>query len=78
MVQKEAFDAAEDDPLINPAHVLVGTRARDVGIANAFVDWLVSPGGGQKVIAEFAVNDVVLHSPAPHGVSGFEQWEQEN
>jgi ABC-type tungstate transport system permease subunit len=75
-VQKEAFDAAEDDPLINPAHVLVGTRARDLDIANLFVDWLVSREGGQKVIADFAVNDVVLHSPAPQGISGFEQWEQ--
>jgi hypothetical protein len=57
--------------------VLAGTRARDKELAGAFMDWLVSGDGGQKVIGTFAVNGVVLHSKAPEGVSGFERWEGE-
>ena len=71
-VYKEVFDANEDDPLLNPAHVLVGTRAGDKAIAEKFVDWLVSPDEGQKVVGEYAVNGIVLHSRAPEGLSGFE------
>jgi hypothetical protein len=41
-VYKEAFDAAEDDPLLNPAHVLMGHRARGKTLADDFVQWLVS------------------------------------
>ncbi len=75
IVYREAFDADADDPLLNPAHVLVGARARDTEIAEAFVDWLVSSEGGQKVVGEFAMNGTVLHSRVPGGVSGFEHWE---
>ena len=74
VVYKEAVDANEDDPLINPAHVLVGARARDKPLAERFVDWLISSEGGQKVVGEFAVGDVVLHSRAPGDTDGFKHW----
>ena len=76
-VYKEAFDATGDDPLLNPAHVLVGARARDKDVAEAFVEWLISSDGGQTVIDTYAVDGVVLHSKAPEGVSGFERWDYE-
>jgi ABC-type tungstate transport system permease subunit len=65
IVYKEVFGASEDDNLLNPAHVLVGTKARDMEIAIAFVDWLTDKDHGQRVIGKQAVDGVVLHSPAP-------------
>ena len=65
---KEAFEAAEDDPLLNPAHILVGKHATHKGLANAFVDFMIRENGGQKVVKGFAVNGVLLYSDAPKGV----------
>lgn len=66
--KKEAFEAEEDDPLINPAHALVGAHAKEKEMAEAFVVWLASSEGGQRLIKDFAANDRVLYSVAPEGV----------
>ena len=34
-------------------------------MATAFVDWLIKPDGGQKIIEEFAVQGHVLYTTAP-------------
>jgi ABC-type tungstate transport system permease subunit len=67
-LQKESFDAAEDDPLINPAHALVGTLAENRQHADAFLEWLQSDDGGQKIIANFAVHGTVLYSRVVGGI----------
>lgn len=65
LVQKEGGDG-EDDPLLNPAHVLVGSRAENKQMANDFVDWLIESEGGQKVIREFkSLDGTVFYSAAP-------------
>ncbi|KIW52909.1 hypothetical protein PV05_08518 [Exophiala xenobiotica] len=63
MVFKESFDAQQDDPLINPAHALVGSLAKEGDLAEAFADWLSQADGGQKVIRDFATNGTILYSP---------------
>ncbi|KAK5047420.1 hypothetical protein LTR84_006516 [Exophiala bonariae] len=61
----KAGSDAEDDLLLNPAHLLVGAKARNPTVAQSFADWLVSPQGGQKVVGEFEKNGEILYSPAP-------------
>jgi ABC-type tungstate transport system permease subunit len=34
-------------------------------MATAFVDWLIRPDGGQKIIKDFTVNGHILYSAAP-------------
>jgi ABC-type tungstate transport system permease subunit len=34
-------------------------------MATAFVDWLIKPDGGQKIIENFSVNGHVLYTCAP-------------
>lgn len=64
-MQKEGGDG-EDDPLLNPAHALVGSSAENKEMANDFVDWLIESEGGQKVIREFKSSDgTVFYSAAP-------------
>lgn len=72
-LKKEAFEAAEDDPLINPAHALVGTLAENRQQADAFLEWLQSYEGGRKIIREFAVNGTVLFSCAVGGIEPLRQ-----
>lgn len=67
-LKKESFDASEDDPLINPAHALVGTLTENREEADAFVEWLQSDEGGQRVVGNFAVHGTVLHSRVIKGV----------
>ncbi|PQE12669.1 extracellular tungstate binding protein [Rutstroemia sp. NJR-2017a BBW] len=55
----------EDDPLLNPAHILVGTRGTNRDMANRFADWMIMKEGGQKVVRDFAVNGNILYSVAP-------------
>ncbi|PMD44528.1 hypothetical protein L207DRAFT_483493 [Hyaloscypha variabilis F] len=55
----------ETDPLLNPAHALVSSKAENSRLANAFVDWLISEDGGQAVVRNFSKNGVVLYSAAP-------------
>ncbi|EAQ85251.1 hypothetical protein CHGG_09265 [Chaetomium globosum CBS 148.51] len=62
-VFKAATDAA-DDPLLNPAHLLVGARAPNPETAAEFARWLVG-GEGQKVVGGFEKNGEQLYSPAP-------------
>lgn len=65
VLQKDGTDEA-DDPMLNPAHILVGSRAENKTMANMFVDWLIREDGGHKVVREFASRDgTVLYSPAP-------------
>lgn len=55
----------EDDLLLNPAHLLVGTKAKNPKVAQSFADWVVSSQGGQKVVREFEKNGEILYSAAP-------------
>lgn len=50
--------------MINPAHALVGSLAKERELAEVFADWLSQADGGQKVIRDFAVNGTILYSPA--------------
>ncbi|KAK9357811.1 hypothetical protein V1504DRAFT_463197 [Lipomyces starkeyi] len=59
----EGGDSA-NDPLLNPAHALVGTAVTNKDMANKFLDWIIGPEG-QEVFKTFAVNGVVLYTPAP-------------
>jgi len=54
--------------MLNSAHALVGAFGKNKDLSNAFVDWLGSPDGGQKVVETFAINGRVMHSPAPEGI----------
>ncbi len=60
---KAASDDA-DDPLLNPAHLLVGARAPNLQTAKAFAQWIVS-SAGQGVIKGFTKNGEQLYSVAP-------------
>ena len=64
----ESFNAEESDPLINPAHALVGTLGKNKETAQCFVDWLEDTKGGQSVIDTFAIRDNLLYARAPSGV----------
>ena len=65
--QIEIFKAATDDlcdPLLNPAHMLVGTQAEDRELTTAFAEWITSQNG-QDVIRGFEKNGEVLYTEAP-------------
>ncbi|KIJ98187.1 hypothetical protein K443DRAFT_680974 [Laccaria amethystina LaAM-08-1] len=67
--QLEIFKAGTDDaddPLLNPAHVLLGSNAdlMNKDIANAFIMWVVSEQG-QHVVGHFKKHGEVLYSKAP-------------
>ncbi|KAF9005233.1 hypothetical protein BDQ17DRAFT_1390074 [Cyathus striatus] len=67
-IYKAGLDEVQDDPLLNPAHVLLGSKAESANedIWTAFMDWVVRKDGGQKVIREFKTgNGEVLYSEAP-------------
>lgn len=68
--QLKIFKAGTDDandPLLNPAHVLLGSNAsvNDKDIASAFIKWVVSEPGGQYVVSQFKKHGEVLYSKAP-------------
>ena len=63
VIYKAATDEA-DDPLLNPAHLLVGNGVQNALTAREFTDWLIGQSG-QKVITEFQKNGQQLYSPAP-------------
>lgn len=63
VIYKAATDNA-NDPLLNPAHLLVGKKAANPNVANKFAAWVVS-ATGQKVITGFKKNGQQLYSPAP-------------
>ena len=62
--QKEGGDE-ENDPLLNPAHALVGKYGKNKVMANEFVDWLIRDDGGQDVVRKFEANGMVLYTCAP-------------
>jgi hypothetical protein len=64
---KSGSDDDPNDPLLNSAHALYGAQVprerADTG--TAFMDWLVSPDGGQEVIRTFSINGQVVVTGAP-------------
>jgi ABC-type tungstate transport system permease subunit len=71
---KGAFEAAEDDALLNPAHVLVRTYSPNKQLANSFADFMISDKG-QETVREFKVNGVVLYADAPKDVNPMNRVE---
>jgi ABC-type tungstate transport system permease subunit len=63
VIYKAATDNATD-PLLNPAHLLVGKKAQNITVAYQFANWCVSRNG-QKVITDFKKNGQQLYSGAP-------------
>ncbi|GKT94841.1 extracellular tungstate binding protein [Colletotrichum tofieldiae] len=63
VVYKAATDN-ETDLLLNPAHLLVGRKAKNLTIAYQFANWCVAQNG-QKVITDFEKNGEQLYSGAP-------------
>lgn len=55
----------EDDPLLNPAHALIGAFGVNKAMATEFVNWLIRPDGGQRIIENFIIDGHYLYSPAP-------------
>jgi ABC-type tungstate transport system permease subunit len=62
-IYKAATDEASD-PLLNPAHMLVGKDARNEEIADRFVQWVISEEG-QNTITGFKKNGEQLYTEAP-------------
>jgi ABC-type tungstate transport system permease subunit len=54
----------EDDPLLNPAHLLIGNKARNATFAKKFAEWAVG-ASGQSVVTNFKKGGVQLYSGAP-------------
>jgi ABC-type tungstate transport system permease subunit len=63
VIYKAGSDNAQD-PLLNPAHLLIGKKAPNPNKAQAFAKWLVS-SKGQEVIKNFKKDGQVLYSVAP-------------
>ncbi|KAL2814507.1 hypothetical protein BDW59DRAFT_176439 [Aspergillus cavernicola] len=62
-IYKKATDNASD-PLLNPAHILIGNSATYANMAQDFTSWTVSEAG-QSVITSFTKNGQQLYSGAP-------------
>ncbi|OGE50191.1 hypothetical protein PENARI_c018G00572 [Penicillium arizonense] len=62
-IYKAATDEASD-PLLNPAHMLVGKNAKNEKTADQFVQWVISDEG-QNVITGFKKNGQQLYTEAP-------------
>ena len=63
VIYKAASDDASD-PLLNPAHLLIGTKASNGDMALKFAQWAIGPKG-QAVITGFKKNGQQLYSGAP-------------
>lgn len=63
VIYKAATDDASD-PLLNPAHILIGKGAKNEKMADKFTHWTVS-AEGQKVITSFKKGGEQLYSAAP-------------
>ncbi|KAL6901241.1 hypothetical protein GGI43DRAFT_404334 [Trichoderma evansii] len=63
VIYKAGSDNA-DDPLLNPAHLLVGKKAPHPKVASDFAKWVVGKRG-QAVITGFKKAGQQLYSPAP-------------
>ncbi|KAK6340514.1 hypothetical protein TWF696_008840 [Orbilia brochopaga] len=64
VIYKAATDDASD-PLLNPAHLLIGKKVQHKGVARKFKNWLVDKDLGQKVITNFKKNGEQLYTGAP-------------
>ena len=62
-IYKAATDSATD-PLLNPAHTLIGANATNAQMANTFTQWAIS-SEGQAVITGFEKNSQELYTAAP-------------
>lgn len=63
VIYKASTDDA-DDLLLNPARLLIGTKAAHPDIAKQFAEWVVGHEG-QAVVKGFKKNGHVLYSTAP-------------
>lgn len=65
-IYKAGSDDAKD-PLLNPAHVLLGARVeeKNQAMSKLFMKWVGMKTEGQKVVAEFKKEGKVLYSEAP-------------
>ncbi|KAI5791986.1 extracellular solute-binding protein family 1 [Geopyxis carbonaria] len=63
VIYKAASDE-ESDPLLNPAHLLIGKDAKNREVGQMFADWLVG-ARGQKVVTGFKKNGKQLYTGAP-------------
>ncbi|KAF3941563.1 hypothetical protein ABW19_dt0205609 [Dactylella cylindrospora] len=63
VIYKAATDN-ETDPLLNPSHLLIGTKAEDKNITTLFKDWVIGEEG-QKAITGFKKNGEQLYTGAP-------------
>lgn len=52
------------DPLLDPAHVLIGRGALNKDMAERFTKWIISPEG-QNVVTDFRKKGMQLHTAAP-------------
>jgi ABC-type tungstate transport system permease subunit len=55
---------SSDDPLLLPAHILVGSNAQNAKMAQEFAVWVTSEAG-QGVIRDFKKKNQQVYSPAP-------------
>ena len=53
-----------DDLLLNPCHLLIGSKIPNAANAQTFAKWLVDEKGEQQVLADFRKNGEVLYSGA--------------
>ena len=58
----------EEDPLLNPAHLLVATQSPNKDVANDFTDWMNKADGGQRIVRSFEKNGMKLYSSIPSKV----------
>ena len=63
VIYKRGGDTDPNDLLLNPAHLLISTNAKNPEVAKKFADWLVTDG--QDVIEGFEKNGEKLYTPAP-------------
>ncbi|KAL4881809.1 hypothetical protein BJY04DRAFT_227588 [Aspergillus karnatakaensis] len=63
VIYKAATDDAED-PLLNPAHILIGAKASNARTAEAFTQWVISEEG-QSAITGFKKAGQQLYTEAP-------------
>jgi ABC-type tungstate transport system permease subunit len=63
VIYKAASDDAED-PLLNPAHILIGVGAMNEEMADRFARWAISDEG-REVITGFKKNGQQLYTAAP-------------
>jgi ABC-type Fe3+ transport system substrate-binding protein len=50
--------------MLNGAHALVGSFAKNKEMANEFLDWVIG-SDGQEIMRTFSANGVALYAPAP-------------